>query len=367
MSTNKMRAALLAGASALAISVAMSAPVKAFDVVNWEFNADVTKTVTETIVINTNLTPSGLVMLENLQVHVGDLEAKSVVHGVTNDQPDATGGSGQQEVTIDLGTLSLSSDRDGNILTGFNHEATAIYDFDETQAGFVSQTGVDPVLLQFNTNNTTWTNDQSTDLGSVTFLIDVEVEPEGSYDALTELPEVVSAATAVANNSSVNSDYAVNMHEGQFAFGEFNSDVGFDDAIAAALAIDALTPTGNTHTDMLLGAVVLGQLGLIEKGEVSAFSGVFDIENASVDSSATAVVNNKSITIEPATPDDGVLVADVTQFGYMDVSATSIVSNVSLNNYNSLGMLDRPIVSSVATAVGNNLSINVGAPDPVAP
>jgi len=356
MSTNKMRAALLAGASALAISVAMSAPVKAFDVVNWEFNATVNKFVTENIVLTTNLFPTGLVMLENVQVHVGDLDATSEVSGITNNQA-ATGGSGQQEVTFDLGTLGLTSERAGG-----DHTATATHTFDQTQDGFQSLSETNPRTLVFNTDGGNWVNAQHTDLGTVTFLIDVEVEAEGSYDALTELPEVVSAATAVANNSTVNSDYAVNMHEGQFAFGDFNSDLSFEDAYVAAMAIDAVTPTGNSHTDMLLGAVVLGQLGLIEKGTVSASSNVFDIENATVDSSATAVANNKSITIEPAAAGDGALIADVTQFAYMDVSAISMVSDVSLNNYTNLGVLDRPIVSSVATAVGNNLSINVGAP-----
>lgn len=362
MGTNKLRAALLAGASAVALSVAVSAPAKAFNEVEWTWVAAINEAITKNVNINIDLTPTGMVMLENVQVSVGDMTADSTVDGVYNNQPTLDGGSGQQEVTFDLGTLNLTSDRDGNILTGFDHSATATYDFDESQAGFVSMSGVDPVELEFNTNNTTWTNQQSTELGTVTFLIDVEVEPSGSYDALTELPEVVSAATAVANNSSITSDVAIQMHEGQFAFGDFNGDAEGGDLLAAALAIDALTPTGNTHTDFLLGGIVLGQLGLLEQGDVTATSTVSNILNATVDSSATAVVNNKSITVETENAGDQLVIADVTQFGYMNASATSSVANVQINDYTNLGMLDRPIVNSVATAVGNNLSINVGAP-----
>ena len=89
---------------------------------------------------------------------------------------------------------------------------------------------------------------------------------------------------------------------------------------------------------------------------------MYDILNASVDSSATAVGNNLAIAIEAEGP-DRLLMADVTQISVANVTATSTVYDVSLNNYINLGALDRPIVSSVATAVGNNKSISVSAPD----
>jgi hypothetical protein len=55
-----------------------------------------------------------------------------------------------------------------------------------------------------------------------------------------------------------------------------------------------------------------------------------------------------------------VVIADITQFAYANVSAVSDVGGVIVDNYNSLGEIDRALVSSVATAVGNNVSINVG-------
>jgi hypothetical protein len=89
---------------------------------------------------------------------------------------------------------------------------------------------------------------------------------------------------------------------------------------------------------------------------------VWDIENATVDSAATAVANNKSITLDPhSVNNDSVLIADLTQFAYADVGAYSNVSDVTISNYYNLNpdVLGKPIVSSVATAVGNNLSVTV--------
>jgi hypothetical protein len=54
--------------------------------------------------------------------------------------------------------------------------------------------------------------------------------------------------------------------------------------------------------------------------------------------------------------------ADYTQAAFANVSAASSVTNVSLNSYTNLGTIDRPIVNSVATAVGNNMNIKVSAP-----
>ena len=62
------------------------------------------------------------------------------------------------------------------------------------------------------------------------------------------------------------------------------------------------------------------------------------------------------------TPDDALVVADYVQGAYANVSALSSVSGVTVNSYTNLGVLDRPLVNSVATAVGNNLSIKVTSP-----
>jgi hypothetical protein len=43
----------------------------------------------------------------------------------------------------------------------------------------------------------------------------------------------------------------------------------------------------------------------------------------------------------------------------MDVTAKSIVKDVDINGFRNLGSLTTPVISSVATAVGNNLNVSV--------
>jgi hypothetical protein len=56
----------------------------------------------------------------------------------------------------------------------------------------------------------------------------------------------------------------------------------------------------------------------------------------------------------------------------MDVAATSTVSDVAVHNFTGLGLLTdgsgaaRSLVRSVATGVGNNLTVELNAPSPPA-
>lgn len=158
-------------------------------------------------------------------------------------------------------------------------------------------------------------------------------------DPTIELPSVVSAATAVGNNQNITADVPVLLDDTQIV-----------------------------HGDYFGGA------------EITATSLVFDITNASVDSSATAVGNNINIDMSEATDassggggfwfdsSNAVLIADITQIDFADVTATSVVAGVHIDG-NSLSVATDadgvavPIVSSVATAVGNNVNINVSVPE----
>ena len=168
------------------------------------------------------------------------------------------------------------------------------------------------------------------------------------------MPSIVSAATAVANNTSITSDTSLELHEGQFAYnvGEGSTEtlpgMGIDNSnltVASVLGVYALT-------------------GNIESADVKATSTVSDILNASVDSSATAVVNNMTVSLAPVTSSDSLVIADIVQFAFADVTAKSTVTDVSLNSYTGLGSLSGPVVNSAATAVGNNKSITVGVAVP---
>lgn len=329
---NKLfKTSLLTTVSAAAFSLMVAAPAGAFDQVNWTWDAAVTETVTKNIVIDVNLTPTGMVMVEDLQMQIGDVNASSDVHGIYNNQPQEGG-------LVDLGTQEIQF----HYGLGGPDDGVVVLD-DEFKSPSVLAGTVDE-------------GDQFPDInGTVTATIDlgeVEVPADASYDALTELPSVVSAATAVANNASITSDASVELHEGQFAFnsGE-NGSESFE-------GID----TGNSNLSL---ATVLGVLALngdLGQSDVKATSKVYDILNATVDSSATAVVNNLNVAVAPVSGQDSLVIADIVQFAYADVTATSDVYDVTLNNYTSLGVIDRPIVSSVATAIGNNKTISVVAP-----
>ena len=319
---------LLATASAAAICVMAIGPASAFDTVNWTWDATVTEIVDKNITITADLIPTGMVMIEDLQVFIGDVTAESTVTNIDNNQPSGEVPQGPFELEFTYGLGGAQIDATPGVINGLN---------DETDG---------PVGSGIN--------------GTVSLTFDPgEIGAAPALDALTELPEVVSAATAVANNTSLTSDVMVELHEGQFTF---NVQEGEQDVAPP------FVPGVNSTNSNLQAAGVLGVLALtgqIAPSQITATSTVSDILNASVDSAATAVANNLSISIEPKTAGDAVLLADIVQFAYANVNATSSVNNVSLNNYTNLGSLTRPIVNSVATAVGNNKSISVMAPAPV--
>lgn len=186
-----------------------------------------------------------------------------------------------------------------------------------------------------------------------------------------DLPSILSTATAVGNNQNIDSSVAVNLHDAQYNFGGFGElsgppttefpQIAFAPTDLLFLGVADLTD--NPHTDGLIGLTLAGALGIITQGEVDATSKVHDITNASVDSSATAVGNNLNVNVDASTAGDATLIADLTQFNYANVSATSTVCDIDVNNYGNLGVLDGALVSSVATAVGNNVSITVNSPD----
>ena len=326
-----IKGSLLATASAIVLAAAPIAPAAAFDSVNWTWDAEVLETVTKFVNVNIDMTPTGMVMVEDLQVFIGDAKAVSTVSGVENNQPEGGG-------VVDLGTqeIQFHYGLGGNLLE------------DEFKSPSVTAGSVDEVDQQPNIN------------GTVTATIDlgeVDVPPTESFDALTELPSVVSAATAVANNTSITSDTSIELHEGQFVF---NVDEGSLSDVRGV----------NSDNSNLEAAAVLGVLALtgnLESSDIKATSTVSDILNASVDSSATAVANSLSVSLTPATPADSLVIADIVQFAFADVTAKSDVTEVSLNGYTNLGSLTSPIVSSVATAVGNNKTITVVAPVVAAP
>ena len=338
MRTNKTR--LLGGValSALALGL-MASPASAFDEVNWEWNAKIHEYTKINVDVDVYNDPTGLVQIEKLQMQIGDVNAESYVSDIHNYQPEGSGST-----TVDLGNLSFTG--------SYNKYTGAV-------SGTASGPEIDGEKFLSGTVNTDhpYGVTMNFDLGTVT------VDAQGnSLDALTELPEVVSSATAVGNNQNIESEVAVLLHDGQFVFGGFG--YGYHNDID----LPYYGPlSDNTNLALLGGLLQAGADGVIKPAEITATSKVWDIKNASVDSSATAVGNNINVAVATTTADNQVVIGDITQFAYADLSAKSSVHDVTLQNYTNLGVLGRPIVNSVATAVGNNVNIKVGAPAPAAP
>jgi len=335
--TRSLKTGLLASVGAFALVSTAISPASAFDVVNWSWDAEVTETVTKNVTVTIDLVPTGMVMVEDLQVSIGDIDAYSEVSGVYNDQPileDAeVAGTRELQFQYAIGGALLDN--------GFQSDAVVDAFVDET--------------------------DEAPDInGTVTLTVDLaelDFELVGvQFDAVTELPEVVSTATAVANNASISSEVSVELHEGQFAF-NVGGEGDIKDVPDIALGV---IPDQNTN---LGGAALLTWYALngsTVPAQVQAISDVDEIFNASVDSSATAVANNLTVDVDADFQSDALVLADIVQYSHANVYADSLVSNVELNNYTNLGLAEtaigRPIVSSVATAVGNNKTITVTSP-----
>ena len=343
--------------SVAAITMIASAPTIAFafDEVNWIWDKQVTENVDIDIDVNAVLEPTGLTEIEKLQIQIGDVSASSSVHDIENNQPAGEGGG--------TGTFSETF-----TFTTDTVENLAAPD-DITGVGPQTQNGINGTFDGGTLDEANVGPNGHGDLTTLTFTVDgtVVVDPADSFDATTELPTIDSAATAVGNNQSIDSDVATYLHDAQFLFDQgdlANGEGGVEDAIGGVAAVLLGSQfAGNTHTALAVGSSVLAITGTIDKANIDATSEVYNILNARVDSVATAVGNNASINVnadgDPA--GDSILLADLTQFSLADVSASSDVYNVAVNNYTNLGAAGvNPLVSSAATAVGNNVSVNVG-------
>jgi hypothetical protein len=237
---------------------------------------------------------------------------------------------------------------------------------------------------------------------------DIPVKP---LDARTELPIVLSSAQAIGNNQSISSDVPIFLHDGQFLadvhsyYRKPNGEYDLEKLAAAMPESSNYSkkcyrdcydrgPEGNLHHD-IAGLFLLGAaFGILKHADITASSQAYDLVNVSVDNSSTAVANNISVNL--ASDVDGfenckdrctnsgdrlsnhVVIADITQFALANVTATTYTHNVSATGYDHMRELTTttlspregdpgytidvptPWVSSTATAVGNNVSINVG-------
>lgn len=354
MKTTTHKKLLLASAAVFTMGLGMaSTPAMAFDEVNWSWDKLVTENVLKDVLVSIDVSPSGMVEIEKTQVFVGDVTASSTVSNITNNPPE---GDGTAQAIPFAAFIDLEADFDDNLA---NNPITGV-------------TLNTPGLTAANADGYVDSNAEKIFL---TFDLESEDGPElivlGERDAI-DLPKIESAATAVGNNQDIFSTVSVELHDGQFLYGGYAEG---DNTELLASVLELTPDSGNTNLEIAAGLALGGALGLITPATVSADSTVTAILNASVDSDATAVANNMSVELAAFTPDDAFMIADVTQFAYADVSATSLVDDVTVDGYGGFGAagmgpvpleedaIQIPLVKSVATAVGNNFSVTVNSPE----
>jgi hypothetical protein len=234
-------------------------------------------------------------------------------------------------------------------------------------------------------------------------------------DAKKELPVVTSDAVAVGNSISIETDTAVQEHSLQvvadttcgghrgdgnmievrdgrgcrtdFNDAAFKLDAGFyvngNPVEVDTNVRDGDAGQGNYFHDVALLTTLSAGAGLLKKADISATSTVSDILNASVEGSATAIGNIKSISVDTGVDQNGLVIGDISQVSVADVSAYSTVGGgyaipvlassvecidcggypnaggINIINYTGLG--GKNIAASTATAIGNAVNIKVNS------
>ncbi len=354
MRTTTRKKLLLASAAVVVMGLGMaSKPAMAFDEVNWQWDKLVTEDVIKNVLVDITVAPTGMVEIEKKQDFIGDVTAVSTISDIENNPP--------------------SEIIDGIVLVEDFFNINTVVD-DATDPSTISPA---PAIfgseLQLQAELLDGTLDEGTDVLDMNFRVfgEFEVDQVASELDAIDLPKMESIATAVGNNQDIFSTVSVELHDGQFLWGGYREEQEPGTAQSDLSTLLSFTPDlGNTHTSGAAYLAFAGQLGMIDPANISATSTVTNILNASVDSDATAIANNMSVEIAAFTPDDAFMLADITQHAYADVSATSMVDAIMVNNYTNFGGagmgpgdLQIPLIRSNASAIGNNFSVNVSSPE----
>lgn len=367
---------MLLGATASAALLG-GAPAYAFEIVDWTWDKDVTETVTITTTVTTDLVPDGLVQVEKLQMHFGNLNATSNVASVHNNPGTGGGGTVDELFDAELNYIDGSPANENDTTESATNAISG-----SPATVFTAQGGSGFTLDIVDQGGNDFGNvDENAELATFQLHLQGTLVPEGEIAAV-DLPKVENAATAVANNQSISADVPIYLHDAQFAAGAFtptcsdgDSNAGCPDEFGFLLGAYGVTILDNQldgineHTSIAGLLTVAAATGFIEPASITASATVSDVLNAYVENSATAVTNNASFSVLSGTQANHIVVADLTQWGYANVGASASVGGVTLDNYTGFGAAGlggggdiTPIVSNSATAVGNNLSIKVGSP-----
>lgn len=112
--------------------------------------------------------------------------------------------------------------------------------------------------------------------------------------------------------------------------------------------------------DLTLGTGLTGTLADVSlPGVLAASSITTGIVNGTVDSGSTAIANNLTADLVTTSGSDAFLIGNNIQTAYAIASASSLVDGVTFTDVSGLGTLVDPAVSSVSTALGNNLGVTI--------
>jgi hypothetical protein len=150
--------------------------------------------------------------------------------------------------------------------------------------------------------------------------------------ALNDIVAVETTASALANSASLTSDVSMQFDSSQ-SYG------GVD-----------LT---------VLGGLTGGLADVSLPGVLAATATTTGVINGTVDSGATAVANNLTANLVTTSGEDAFAIGNSTQNAFALTTATSLVDTVAFTDVLDLGTLVNPGVSSVSTAVGNNLGVTI--------
>jgi hypothetical protein len=333
-------------------------------VVDWEWHKNIQEDWDIDVTIDIDLVPTGIVQIEKLQMHFGDVNSFAKVFGIDNNPPAEGDENGLIQIEEYFsGSLAYNDPDAAGTEGAINPIASGLFnDINGPNQLFVE---LDPTAP--NNGNV---NEQG---NNVDFRIKVsgEIEVAALGDPIdgAALPEVVNAATSVANNQQIVSTSALMLHDAQIAAGDINpinGEQGDPDEIAFLIAAYGLTLVDdeleglNEHTDLAVLTILGAATGFVEPADIDADAWAFFITNATVDNSATAVGNNASYEINTDNAANATMIADLTQLLIGDVNAVALAGGIEVTNYD-LTDLDRPLVENIATAVGNNLNIKVDA------
>lgn len=371
------RKILLASAAVMALGLGIPSDARAFDDTDWNWSVDVDKNITENVNINVDINPSGMATIENLQENIGNVTSTATIDNFTNSPP----GIGEDGfVTIDE-TITVTSNFDKPVGVGNSVP---------NSGGGVNDDGDSPLTSTYLGGSLSEQANGFTAINDVNLTGQIALENVEGVNSAFDLPKIENAATSVGNNFSLESEVALNLNSGQLNYGGFNvPDPDFTQGQnpivdQAQYLGQTYNSVDNAHVGKVYSAGLAAALGIITQGEVTATASVGNlgpqsILNATVENSATAVGNNFSVALNAITSDDASMVADNTQFNYANTTSTATVNDVYLDSYADLGAAgfgpcggcqvdgvnvgdQIPVISNVATSVGNNASIKITSP-----